>query len=374
MTLYVDGKKVGHNAGTTSRSGLHRLLARSAATTSAAGRPTVPYFNGSIDDVAIYPTALTARPGAAALHRQRPHGQPCRPRRPTRTALAVYNSGPDSYWRLDETVRAGRQGRHPPNGADGVYSGGVTQGAAGGVAGTSDTAVTFNGVDGAVASGAVGIEPDDLLRGAVVQDHDHPGRQADRLRYAARPASSSGYDRHVYMVDDGRLRFGVWTGQTNVDRHQPSRTTTASWHHMVATQGPDGMKLYVDGVLVGTNPQTQAQAYDGYWRVGGDNTWGGNSSNYFAGSIDEVAVYSSALSASTVTGSLQGRWRNRAERGADGGVHLVHRRPEGLLRRHRLDATPTARSPPTAGTSATTPPPEPAPPRRTPTVGAGRTP
>ena len=53
------------------------------------------------------------------------------------------------------------------------------------------------------------------------------------------------------------------------------------------------MKLYVDGALVGTNPQTQAQGYTGYWRVGGDNTWGGNTSNYFAGSIDEVAVYSS---------------------------------------------------------------------------------
>ena len=56
------------------------------------------------------------------------------------------------------------------------------------------------------------------------------------------------------------------------------------------------MKLYVDGVLVGTNPQTSAQDYTGYWRVGGDNTWGG-SSPWFDGTIDEVAVYSSALSA-----------------------------------------------------------------------------
>ena len=30
------------------------------------------------------------------------------------------------------------------------------------------------------------------------------------------------------------------------------------------------MKLYVDGQLAGTNPQTQAQDYSGYWRVGGD--------------------------------------------------------------------------------------------------------
>ena len=110
---------------------------------------------------------------------------------------------------------------------------------------------------------------------------------------------SSGYDRHVYMFDDGRLRFGAWSGETNVIDTDKAYNDGA-WHHMVATQGPDGMKLYVDGVLTGTNPQTQAWVSDGYWRVGGDSTWGGNSSDYFAGSLDEVAVYSSVLSGSTV--------------------------------------------------------------------------
>ncbi len=69
---------------------------------------------------------------------------------------------------------------------------------------------------------------------------------------------------------------------------------------MVATQGPDGMKLYVDGQLVGTNPQTQAQSYSGYWRIGGDNTWG-SSGPYFKGTLDEAAVYPSVLSAQDVT-------------------------------------------------------------------------
>ena len=31
------------------------------------------------------------------------------------------------------------------------------------------------------------------------------------------------------------------------------------------------MTLYVDGQLAATNPQTQAQSYNGYWRIGGDN-------------------------------------------------------------------------------------------------------
>ena len=59
------------------------------------------------------------------------------------------------------------------------------------------------------------------------------------------------------------------------------------------------MVLYVDGLPIGTSPATQARAYNGYWRVGGDPTWG-SSSGFLAGTIDEVAVYPVALDATTV--------------------------------------------------------------------------
>src|SRR3954447_1284389 len=101
------------------------------------------------------------------------------------------------------------------------------------------------------------------------------------------------------MFLGGALPVRAWIGQPHAT-YSPASYNYGKWHHMVATQGSDGMKLYVDGVLVGTNPQTQAQDYTGYWRIGGDTTWGGNSANYFAGSIDEVAVYSSALSSADV--------------------------------------------------------------------------
>ncbi|WP_431278362.1 PKD domain-containing protein [Leifsonia poae] len=52
-------------------------------------------------------------------------------------------------------------------------------------------------------------------------------------------------------------------------------------------------------MLIGTNPQTGAQAYTGYWRIGGDNTWG-STGPYFSGTLDEAAVYSSVLSAQDV--------------------------------------------------------------------------
>ena len=47
--------------------------------------------------------------------------------------------------------------------------------------------------------------------------------------------NSGSYDRHVYMQDDGRLVFGVWTGQTNTIT-TPSAYNDGDWHHVVATQ------------------------------------------------------------------------------------------------------------------------------------------
>jgi PKD repeat protein len=66
------------------------------------------------------------------------------------------------------------------------------------------------------------------------------------------------------------------------------------------------MKLYVDGALVGQKANTTfgQGGYWGYWRVGGDNTNGWPSkpsSNFFKGSLDEMALYHRELSATEVS-------------------------------------------------------------------------
>lgn len=116
--------------------------------------------------------------------------------------------------------------------------------------------------------------------------------------------NSSSYDKHVYMRNDGRLVFGVYSGGT--------RTVTSlgayndgNWHHVVATQGTGGMALYVDGQLRASNFLfTGNETGPGYWRVGGDNlaSWPNRpTSNFFAGQLDETAVYPTALSSSQVS-------------------------------------------------------------------------
>lgn len=113
-------------------------------------------------------------------------------------------------------------------------------------------------------------------------------------------------DKHIYMRDDGRLVFGVYSSG--------NRTVTTSaayndgqWHHVVATQGPlgQGMSLYVDGQLRASNILiSNNETTPGYWRVGGDDLFGWPNrptSNFFAGQIDETAVYPTALTGSQVS-------------------------------------------------------------------------
>jgi hypothetical protein len=113
---------------------------------------------------------------------------------------------------------------------------------------------------------------------------------------------SRNYDRQVYLRNDGRLTFGVYTGvvRTLVSR---AAYNDGRWHQVVASQGPRGMALYVDGRRVASNAVTSNRRYIGYWRVGGDNLsrWPVRpTSSFFAGAVDETAVYPRQLGADRV--------------------------------------------------------------------------
>jgi len=120
----------------------------------------------------------------------------------------------------------------------------------------------------------------------------------------AASGSSGSYDRHVYMRNDGRLVFGVYPGEVRTVESTDSYDD-GDWHHVVATLSGEGQRLYVDGELVGsTTSTTSAQAYLGYWRIGGDNLSGWPnrpSSDWFDGAIDEVAVYDRALTPAQIS-------------------------------------------------------------------------
>ncbi|RKT78480.1 PKD repeat protein [Terracoccus luteus] len=292
VTLYVDGKRIGRNTGASSAQpydGYWRVGGDRQWNGSE-------WFNGSIDDAAVYPNVLTLQQVQDHFQKSgRDLNLPTEPK--DAYGKAVWASTPDLYWRLGESNGPTVQDSSV-NDMPGTLTGGYGLGASGAVTGTANTAATFNGWDGGIFTNKLVANP--TVYSEELWFKTTTNRGGKIIGFGCAQTGGSGcYDRHVWMKDDGTLTFGVWTGFEN-NISTSDRFNDGQWHHLVASQGPSGMALYVDGNLKGTNPQNTQQAYDGYWRVGGDTTWGGNSSNYFEGAIDEVAVYSSVLSDATV--------------------------------------------------------------------------
>ncbi len=114
---------------------------------------------------------------------------------------------------------------------------------------------------------------------------------------------SNKMDRVLYLAPGGKVMLGMGKKKTTIVSN--SAINNNSWHHVVATfkTGKDGMKLYVDGEQQDDTGTGAAQPFPGYWRVGADQItgWPSNPTDtFFEGSLDEVAIYTSALSPARV--------------------------------------------------------------------------
>lgn len=293
MKLYIDGKRVAQRADTTTGQGYSGYW--KVGGDNIGGWPNQPAssrLNGTIDDVAVYDDALSLR--EVQTHYRASGRTLDVPEAPTDAyGAVVYSAEPDLYWRYGETsgtnvADSGIQSQ------PGAIAGTVTRNVPGAIAGTANPAITLSGSSNVYSVTQFGTPGAFTLETWFKTSSSQGGKV---IGFGdTQSGTSSNYDRHVYMQDDGRLVFGTWTGQANTITSQDPYNN-GQWHHLMATQGSGGMAMYVDGVLVGTNPQTAAQPYNGYWRVGGDTTWG-SSSPFLAGSYDETAVYSRALTGS----------------------------------------------------------------------------
>ncbi|GGK24748.1 hypothetical protein GCM10010124_16610 [Pilimelia terevasa] len=107
-------------------------------------------------------------------------------------------------------------------------------------------------------------------------------------------AADSNSDRVLYVDSAGKLAFVAQPGGVEKRIVSAGAVNDGAWHHVVGSLGPAGLRLYLDGVLVGTDAATTAKNYAGYWRVGGQNLTGytaAPTSHYLTGTVDEVAVY-----------------------------------------------------------------------------------
>ncbi|WP_345432833.1 PKD domain-containing protein, partial [Modestobacter marinus] len=221
-------------------------------------------------------------------------GGPAAPARPYAETVAA--DGAQDHWPLGEAPGSTTAYDHA-GGQDLTVGAGVTAGRSGALAGDTDTAFEFDGTQGLAATRTAIDGPQTFTVEAWFQTTSWSGGKIVGFG-SANTGLSGSYDRHVYMDGTGRVSFGVYPGSSQVVRSS-TRYNDGRWHHVAASLGPNGMALYVDGRLVGSRAAvTKAQAYRGYWRIGGDRSWSG--APYFNGSIDEVAVYPTALPADVV--------------------------------------------------------------------------
>jgi hypothetical protein len=226
----------------------------------------------------------------------------------------VLADGPSFFWPLNESSGS-TAADASPNGRNGIYEAGTTVGAAGPITGSSDTATSFDGHTGLVTSASSVTMAAHQAFSAEGWFKTAANTGGKLIGFGnSQSGTSSSYDRHIYLMNDGQLVFGVYNSAVYTIE-TPLVYNDGQWHYVVATFDPGaGMALYVDGHLIGTNLNNSAQQYTGYWRVGGDNLngwnldpWGSNSQGttepygyYFGGTIGDIAVYPFALSAAQV--------------------------------------------------------------------------
>nr|WP_225956462.1 RHS repeat-associated core domain-containing protein [Amycolatopsis lexingtonensis] len=223
---------------------------------------------------------------------------------------AVLDDRPDSYWRLGE-------GQGTAAGSDvainlgkdaGTYTT-VTLGTPGAVAGSAGTAVTFNGTSSRL----------DLPKGTLKKSRD----SAVELWFKANPTGTGGpllgyqdkaFDTVpgrgvpiLYLGTDGKLH-GQFGATTIAPLASPGTVNDGRWHHAVLSSMGTTQTLYLDGVQAAqatgvtvdhsllTFNQIGAAYATGTWPA-----WGNAGKQFFAGAIDEVAVYAHPLGAAAVS-------------------------------------------------------------------------
>lgn len=235
----------------------------------------------------------------------------------------VNNLGPYLYWKLDETGSAGtaadssghgRTGTYSPDGSSSNFTR-LGNGAL--VTDTPDRAVHLVGDNSCIntTSTAAISAPQTFtiiawFRAPATYTNGGKMLGFERPQTGVSAPTAGAYDRHLYMDGQGRIWFGVYNG-AHVAVSSGAGLNNNQWHMAVATLSSAGMRLYIDGAQVGSNPNTVAETQTGWWRAGCGNLagwgdqWGGNNdpgidsltpqNRPFLSSLDEITVYSGTV-------------------------------------------------------------------------------
>jgi hypothetical protein len=272
--IWLNGQKV---ASTTGVSAINDLTNtghfRIGAINAGA---SFDYFNGRIDDVKSFSSALT----------------------PAQIAYEYNRGKPSAYWKLNE-CQGTTAYDSSVHGSDGT----ITIGASGtytsaGTCNSGTTSHAWNAGSAGKNNSALGF--DDTNDYITVTDNSYLNHESNlSLAFWVKPAAneadnvviSKGTSYEAGLTADGDVYF--YNGSSTVD-DESAKVTSGAWHHVVITNNDTTTTYYVDGVSTGTDTLGIGANNSTSFYIGYDGT------NYFDGLIDDVQVFSYVLSANQV--------------------------------------------------------------------------
>lgn len=239
---------------------------------------------------------------------------------PAPFADAVLAAAPDVYWRLGDAGAALADASG--NGRTATASDGAAAAATGAVAG--DGSRTLDGTTGAVVADAP--QPLGAQWTAALWFRTTSGRGGALAGWSATADGAGGpTDRVLWLDNDGAVATALASQLANGREPRPGRSTftlvrsphtyaDGLWHHVVASHDGTTLRLYVDGAPAGSAAATAAPMLEaghlrvgradltGFYSVFGRNFSGSPAptSDALGGDVDEVATWSSALTAEQV--------------------------------------------------------------------------
>ncbi|MCX6017963.1 MAG: hypothetical protein NTZ50_05560, partial [Chloroflexi bacterium] len=269
-----------------------------------------PYFNGMIDELAVYRSALSvdevrrlAQPVVAGVPGVEVAFKPVASAASSEPVDAA--AGPVAYFPLDDIVGADNAtGYRNMIGATAANCGTVpmpaslgTQCPTSGARGMRDAAVTFDGVN------------DSLLLNVP-----NVPNLSERFTFAAwvrpdwagnTPLFYGGFGRTYFSLNYGEIWLGVGNGATNLaNARVPYSYVPGQWIHVAAVVSTTGYVLYANGVSVGSGAFSGSPILADYkgLKVGSDGGY-----TFGAFGLDDVRIYSRTLSAPEIYGLYAGR-------------------------------------------------------------------
>jgi hypothetical protein len=132
-----------------------------------------------------------------------------------------------------------------------------------------------------------------------------------------RPTARTGWHTLLLKEAGGQMAYEMYANDAAVSRPAAYFTTPGgairgvtgasalplnAWSHVAVSYDGTNMRFYVNGALVRTQARTGAiLTSNGVLHIGGNEVWGGE---FFAGLIDEVRIYSRALTPTEIQADM----------------------------------------------------------------------